>query len=106
MKYSIITFLFLTTFFISDAHGEVTPEFTQDIIQHMSPVKMWYESATEGQKKQLDSLMAELFSYIETIAANADQQKMQDLAGAIRILTGLQDLQFTLSVQMSIDQKN
>ncbi len=85
---------------------EQTPELTQEIIEQMSPVKMWYESATEGEKKQFDNLLAKLFSYINEITHNADEEKMRDLAGAIRILTGLQDLQFTLSVQMSINQKS
>ncbi len=89
---------------VTKSHRQQPPELTQEIIEQMSPVKAWYESATDGEKKQFDSLLAQLFSYINTIAANADERKMRDLAGAIRILTGLQDLQFTLSVQMSIDQ--
>jgi predicted ATPase len=81
-------------------------ELTQDIIEQLSPVEMWYESATEGERAQLDDLFAQLFNCANEIAVYADETKLDDLSGAIRILTGIEDLEFTLSVQISIGQKS
>jgi hypothetical protein len=72
----------------------------------LSSISVWYESANDSERKQLDYLLSELFSCINRITADMEEAQMRDLAGAIRILTGLNDLEFTLSVQMAIDQKS